>query len=102
LVGSPQPNYTFSNAFTGSTGLDTNSYFYTANNGDVSGAVLSKDVGLAAFADLTAPLRRCPSRRLGIICYSQFPYLSASPCFADFAQGPPTADKTETSNKDRK
>jgi hypothetical protein len=42
LVGSPQRNYTFSNAFSGSTGLDTNSYFYTANNGDVSGAVLPK------------------------------------------------------------
>jgi hypothetical protein len=66
LVGSPQPNYTFSNAFSGSTGLDTNSYFYTANNGDVSGAVLSKDVGLAAFADLTATVTPLPEPPLAV------------------------------------
>jgi hypothetical protein len=33
LFGSPQPNYTFSNAFTGSSGLDTNNYSYSAGNG---------------------------------------------------------------------
>jgi hypothetical protein len=65
LVGSPQPNYTFNNAFTGSTGIDTNSYFYTANNGDVSGVVLSHDTGLAAFADLTATVTPVPEPPLG-------------------------------------
>jgi len=65
LVGSPQPNYTFSNAFTGSTGLDTNSYFYSAANGTVSGAVLSQDVGLATFADLTATVTPVPEPPLG-------------------------------------
>jgi hypothetical protein len=65
LFGSPQPNYTFSNAFTGSTGLDTNSYFYTAANGDVSGAVLSQDVGLASFVDLTATVTPVPELSLG-------------------------------------
>jgi hypothetical protein len=65
LVGSPQPNYTFSNAFTGSTGLDTNSYFYTAGNGTVSGTVLSQDVGLATFADLNATVTPVPEPSLG-------------------------------------
>ena len=65
LVGSPQPNYTFSNAFTGSTGLSTNSYFYSAGNGNVSGAVLSQDVGLASFVDLTATVTPVPELPLG-------------------------------------
>jgi hypothetical protein len=65
LVGSPQPNYTFSNAFTGSTGLSTNSYFYSAANGNVSGAVLSQDTGLASFIDLTATVTPVPELSLG-------------------------------------
>jgi hypothetical protein len=75
LVGSPQPNYTFSNAFTHSTGLDTNSYFYTANNGDVSGAFLFKDVGLAAFADLTATVTPVPEPPLGHYLLLSLPLL---------------------------
>jgi hypothetical protein len=55
--------------------LDTNSYFYTANNGDVSGAVLSKDVGLAAFADLNATVTPVPEPPLGHYLLLSLPLL---------------------------
>jgi hypothetical protein len=90
LVGSPQPNYTFSNAFTGSTGLDTNSYFYTSTNGDVSGAVLSKDVGLAAFADLNATVTPVPEPPLGHYLLLSVPLLIGVTLFRRFR--PRTAD----------
>jgi hypothetical protein len=65
LSGSPQPNYTFSNAFTGSNGLDTNTYIYSAGNGTVTGSPFSQNTGLASFIDLTATVTPVPEPPLG-------------------------------------
>ena len=92
--GSPQPNYTFNNSFTGSSGLNPNSYFYTAGNGNVSGAVLSQDVGLASFFDLTATVIPVPEPPLGHYLLLSLPLLIGitlvrrfRPCAGDCRQG---------------
>jgi hypothetical protein len=59
LGGSPTPIYTFSNAFTGSTGLDSNTYLYSGGNGNLS-TFLQQNTNLLPFVDLTASITPLP------------------------------------------
>ncbi|MBV8213704.1 MAG: hypothetical protein JOZ08_10850 [Verrucomicrobia bacterium] len=60
LGGSPSPTYTFSNAFTGSTGLDPNTYLYSGGNGVLTGGLLQQNTNLLPFVDLTASITPLP------------------------------------------
>lgn len=60
LGGSPTPTYTFSNAFTHSTGLDSNSYLYAGSNGVLTGSLLQHNTNLLPFVDLTASITPLP------------------------------------------
>jgi hypothetical protein len=59
LGGTPTPNYTFNGAFTGSSGLNSISYLYNGNNGNLS-SLNTTDTNLLAFADLTATITPLP------------------------------------------
>ena len=59
LGGSPTPNYTFHNTFTGSTGLDGNTYLYSGGNGNLS-TLLQQNTNLLPFVDLTASITPLP------------------------------------------
>jgi len=61
-IGAPlggSPNYTFSNAFTGSTGLDGNTYLYAGGNGNTS-SFIQQNTNLLPFVDLTASITPLP------------------------------------------
>jgi hypothetical protein len=73
--GTPQPTYTFNNAFTGSSGLDTNSYFYSAGNGVVTGSPLSANSNVGEFVDLTATVVPLPEPSLGQYLLFSMPLL---------------------------
>jgi hypothetical protein len=59
LGGSPGPTYTFSNAFTGSSGLDSNTYLYSGNNGSLT-TLLQQNTNLLPFVDLDATITPLP------------------------------------------
>ena len=59
LGGSPTPNYTFTNAFSGSTGLDPNTYLYAGGNGNTS-SFIQQNTNLLPFVDLTASITPLP------------------------------------------
>jgi hypothetical protein len=59
LGGSPTPTYTFSNAFSGSTGLDGNTYLYAGGNGNLS-TFVQQNTNLLPFVDLNASITPLP------------------------------------------
>jgi hypothetical protein len=59
LGGSPTPNYSFVNAFSGSTGLDGNTYLYSGGNGNLS-SLLQQNTNLLPFVDLNASITPLP------------------------------------------
>ena len=59
LGGTPTPNYTFSNAFTGSTGLNSTSYLYNGGNGVLT-SLAQTNTNLLPYADLTATITPLP------------------------------------------
>jgi|GEM_PF-6501230 hypothetical protein len=59
LGGSPGPTYTFSNAFTDSTGLDANTYLYSGSLGSLT-TLLQHNTNLLPFVDLTASVTPLP------------------------------------------
>jgi hypothetical protein len=59
LGGSPSPNYAFHNAFSGSSGLDGNTYLYSGGNGNLS-TLLQQNSNLLPFVDLTASITPLP------------------------------------------
>jgi len=59
LGGSPTPNYSFVNAFNGSTGLDGNTYLYAGGNGNLS-TFVQQNTNLLPFVDLQASITPLP------------------------------------------
>jgi hypothetical protein len=59
LGGSPTPTYSFTNAFSGSTGLDGNTYLYSGANGNLS-TLAQQNTNLLPFVDLTASITPLP------------------------------------------
>jgi hypothetical protein len=59
LGGSPSPTYTFSNAFSGSTGLSGFTYLYAGADGDTS-SLVQTNTNLLPFVDLTASITPLP------------------------------------------
>jgi hypothetical protein len=59
LGGSPAPTYTFSNAFSGSSGLSGLTYLYSGGNGNTS-SLLQTNTNLLPFVDLSASITPLP------------------------------------------